>query len=289
MYSNMICRAGLALLILSGLSLNASAINLLLNPGFETGAGADADDWEEFGGPTGSTSRSNIMPNTGSFHAYMEVDHLLNTPAAVPYFIQQVQPVGSIDNTLNYDLSFSAKVDSIDFTGIDMFYQIQWLDQDASDGGGVKGETLTPLIPAGINTDYQQFSLNDIDVPDGADSFLLRFQLSPGPVPDIVNGLYIDDTSLSVVGGTEPLPGDANGDGIVDLLDLDILGANFGLSPATFAQGDFNADNIVDLLDLDILGGNFGATSPANAIPEPTTVFLTLAAMALAAGARVRS
>ena len=68
-------------------------------------------------------------------------------------------------------------------------------------------------------------------------------------------------------------PGDANGDGVVDLLDLDILGTNFGASPATFAQGDFNGDNVVDLLDLDILGTNFGNGS-SNAVPEPGSLFL---------------
>ena len=71
------------------------------------------------------------------------------------------------------------------------------------------------------------------------------------------------------------LAGDANGDGTVDLLDLDILGTNFGASPAAFAQGDFNEDNVVDLLDLDILGTNFGAMSSA-AVPEPTTLLLLM-------------
>lgn len=33
-----------------------------------------------------------------------------------------------------------------------MFYQILWLDQGASHGGGVNGETLTLLAPEGINT-----------------------------------------------------------------------------------------------------------------------------------------
>ncbi len=70
-----------------------------------------------------------------------------------------------------------------------------------------------------------------------------------------------------------PLAGDANGDGTVDLLDLDVLGTNFGVTPATFAQGDFNGDNVVDLLDLDILGTNFGATGSV-AIPEPTAALL---------------
>ena len=73
------------------------------------------------------------------------------------------------------------------------------------------------------------------------------------------------------------LPGDANGDGVVDLLDLDILGANFGMSPANYGQGDFNGDNVVDLLDLDILGANFGAMAAeamSQSVPEPTAALL---------------
>ncbi len=197
--TNWVLLSCLSLGILAGLSFDASASNILLNPGFEAGVGGDATDWEQIGGPAGSTSRSGSMPASGSFSALMAADHINNTPTADVYFIQQVQPFGSIDSSLNYDLSFAAKVDSLDFTAIDMFYQIQWLDQDTSNGGGVIGESLVSLIAAGINTSYQTFSLSDIDVPDGADSFLLRFQLSPGPVPGIANGLYIDDASLSAV------------------------------------------------------------------------------------------
>lgn len=76
---------------------------------------------------------------------------------------------------------------------------------------------------------------------------------------------------------TVSLPADFNGDGTVDLLDLDILGANFGSTGATFAQGDANADTNVDLLDLDILGTNFGAISSVS-IPEPAAALLSLVA-----------
>ncbi|MEO0529770.1 MAG: hypothetical protein AAF266_04240 [Planctomycetota bacterium] len=76
------------------------------------------------------------------------------------------------------------------------------------------------------------------------------------------------------------LAADFNGDGTVDLLDLDILGANFG-GPGTAATGDANGDMTVDLLDLDILGSQFGqSASAAAAIPEPAAAALALLAMA---------
>jgi hypothetical protein len=185
---------------------DSASANILLNPGFEAGAGADAADWTEIGGGPGSTVRSDASPSSGSFAAHMSFDHINNTEAPGAYFIEQNQGANVIDNTDNFDLTFDAKVDSTDFTGINVFYQIMWLDQDGSDGGGVKGETLTQLTSAGINTSYQTFSLLDINVPDGADSFLLRFQISSGPIPGIANGLWVDNASLAVVGGVVPEP-----------------------------------------------------------------------------------
>ena len=54
-----------------------------------------------------------------------------------------------------------------------------------------------------------------------------------------------------------------------DLLDLDILGANFGMAGDSMT-GDANGDNVVDLLDLDILGSEFGMGGESAAVPEPT-------------------
>ena len=55
------------------------------------------------------------------------------------------------------------------------------------------------------------------------------------------------------------LGGDANGDSVVDVADLGVLGANFNQSNMTFADGDFNDDGLVDVADLGILGANFNA------------------------------
>ena len=101
---------------------------------------------------------------------------------------------------------------------------------------------------------------------------------------------YIEAILVSdaATGGAQ-VPGDANGDGNVDLLDLDILGMNFGtMGGATFADGDFNGDGNVDLLDLDILGGNFGFMSPSTSVPEPAGLILCFVALLSAVASRRR-
>jgi hypothetical protein len=82
-------------------------------------------------------------------------------------------------------------------------------------------------------------------------------------------------------------PGDFNQDGRLDLLDLDILGRNFG-KPGTHSDGDANNDGLVNLLDLDVLSDpNFGVPA-TTAVPEPTGA-LMLAACVVAATLRRRS
>jgi hypothetical protein len=57
-------------------------------------------------------------------------------------------------------------------------------------------------------------------------------------------------------------PGDANLDSKVDVGDLGILAANYGItSGATWAKGDFNSDDKVDVGDLGILAANYGTNA----------------------------
>jgi hypothetical protein len=54
------------------------------------------------------------------------------------------------------------------------------------------------------------------------------------------------------------IPGDLNGDGRVDLVDLGILLADFGCQPPGPCPGDVDGDGDTDLADLGILLANFG-------------------------------
>jgi hypothetical protein len=64
-----------------------------------------------------------------------------------------------------------------------------------------------------------------------------------------------------------PIPGDANGDGIVSFADFTTVANNFGKSGATWAMGDFNGNGTVDFADYVTLSNNFGKTSTGAVIP----------------------
>ncbi len=83
------------------------------------------------------------------------------------------------------------------------------------------------------------------------------------------------------IAGIPVLPGDANGDGRVDVNDLTIVLTNFGQTGMTWSQGEFTGDGTVDVNDLTIVLANFGDTAGASsaslaAVPEPGTLVLLI-------------
>ncbi|MEM6750558.1 MAG: family 10 glycosylhydrolase [Planctomycetota bacterium] len=89
--------------------------------------------------------------------------------------------------------------------------------------------------------------------------------------------IYLDDVSFNPFGSLSTIPinpADFNSDGVVDLLDFDILAQNYNTIGGR-SVGDANGDGVVALLDFDILAQNFGAGSPAVAsVPEPASAAL---------------
>jgi len=76
-----------------------------------------------------------------------------------------------------------------------------------------------------------------------------------------------------------PVPGDANGDGKVNVVDLGILATNYGRSdlnpPPYWTFGDFNGDGNVNVVDLGILATNYGyGMGSSAAVPEPMSLGL---------------
>ena len=73
-------------------------------------------------------------------------------------------------------------------------------------------------------------------------------------------------------------PGDANGDGKVDINDLTVVLSNFGRTGCAWSQGSMDGDSTgkVDINDLTIVLSNFGVTYGAGikAVPEPSIIVL---------------
>lgn len=72
------------------------------------------------------------------------------------------------------------------------------------------------------------------------------------------------------------LPGDANGDFIVDGADLAIWESNRFRSGTSWLTGDFNGDGNTDVRDFNIWNDNDGMLAGAAAVPEPATAVMLL-------------
>jgi hypothetical protein len=83
-------------------------------------------------------------------------------------------------------------------------------------------------------------------------------------MPVQVSGIHIAITSIAGGGGfslaaSTTLPWDLNGDHTINILDITLLGPNYGKTgaPGTLV-GDINSDGVVNVLDVTILGAHFG-------------------------------
>ena len=72
-----------------------------------------------------------------------------------------------------------------------------------------------------------------------------------------VNAVYAEVTPIP-----SAIPGDANGDGRVNLLDIVILSENWLSSDAEWADGDFNGDGVVNDVDITLLAANIQYSGP---------------------------
>ncbi|MGE4284905.1 MAG: dockerin type I domain-containing protein, partial [Clostridia bacterium] len=83
-----------------------------------------------------------------------------------------------------------------------------------------------------------------------------------GYLDTIKENVIISDETTHVDIGTLTA-GDANNDNKINAADLDILREEYTVQQQNLLS-DFNNDGIVDLIDLTILGINYNKTGPTN-------------------------
>ncbi|MEM9295928.1 MAG: family 16 glycosylhydrolase, partial [Planctomycetota bacterium] len=163
--------------------------------------------------------------------------------------------------------------DAITGTGNEAFMKIEFYSQfgAAYDSEFLLEELETVIGDAFMAQDQWLYHRIVGVAPVGAVEARLAFVFNQ-PGSNDNGSIFIDSATMAVLALS--LPGDANDDGLIDLLDFDVLASNFGSTTgAGAAAGDFNGDGVVNLLDFDILAGAFGASAPA-VVPEPASASL---------------
>ncbi|HLA84135.1 MAG TPA: dockerin type I domain-containing protein [Thermoguttaceae bacterium] len=103
-----------------------------------------------------------------------------------------------------------------------------------------------------------------------------------------VRAFSLDEVLITTA--TAPtVPGDTDGDNIVDADDAAILAGNWGVNVGTggATEGDFNDDGWVNALDASILAANWGDHNPVGGVesgspvPEPSVIILLLGGLTL--------
>lgn len=103
--------------------------------------------------------------------------------------------------------------------------------------------------------------------------------------------MFLNAVDYMYPGGILGVPGDVDGNELVNDADFDIISGNFGQSPAAREEGDLNRNSEVDLLDFRTWKQNvpaFASASAAN-VPEPASIGLVLLGGALLGFRRFKS
>ena len=144
--------------------------------------------------------------------------------------------------------------------------------QNLTTGATVPAGSMAVSFDANTNTATITFpGFANGTLPDGNYRLTL---LAPG----ITSGAGQLDGNRDGTGGDNftfeffVLAGDANRDKAVNLLDFNILAANFGQANRNFAQGDFDYSGTVNLQDFNLLAARFGQVLPGPAAGAGGTV-----------------
>jgi lysophospholipase L1-like esterase len=109
----------------------------------------------------------------------------------------------------------------------------------------------------------------------------LRALLTPA---DLADSLHPNPAGYAIIGqawfdaieAVLPLPGDVNGDGLVNIFDVNMISAHWNeVGP----DGDANRDGIVNVFDINYVSSHW---TPVMPVPEPSGIILGLVGLALA-------
>lgn len=205
--------------------------NLILNPQFELGT----TNWLFHTDGAGTFT----TPSGGSTGQYASIS--ITAPGTN---VQLYQTGFSLESGKEYRLVFDARSN----TGHDLQTSIFQHTSPYTNFG-------LSNVTADLTSSWQTFSTDFIASGFTGIHTDTRLMFWLAPFDAAGDQYFIDNVILTEL--TTPLPGDANGDGTVDLTDIHIWFTNYGQSGG-IGQGNFNGDTKVNLLDFGVWVLGFG-------------------------------
>ncbi len=113
------------------------------------------------------------------------------------------------------------------------------------------------------DTSWNRMAFDISVIADDAPTVYVRWGMGPTDEGVTYPGWNIDDVEVWAVDTGPACPGDLDGDDDVDLADLSVLLANYGMTGgAEYEDGDLDGDQDVDLADLSALLAVYGTSCP---------------------------
>jgi len=267
----------------------ALAVNVLLNPGFETDAVLNqapvpiVTDWTGFNGVRNTTSAPNDPVHTGIGSLQLVGAGGFAVPLVLQSFDATPGQTWDLQAYIRVEQAFTGGTRAlvkIVFRDLDLAMDLQpaavnigVADPDANFPGVIPDPQVTSTSAVG----QWHFSRAQGVAPAGTDQvtfFALLVDATAGTV-------YFDDFAAELV--VPSVVGDFDDDLDVDTTDFNTWKAAFGQT----AAGDADNDNDSDGKDFLLWQANFGTTPGATAaavgVPEPASAALASAVLALAA------
>jgi hypothetical protein len=157
-------------------------------------------------------------------------------------------------------------------------WELEVLEGDITIGTVASGTVTVNAGPMQDDISIRLAGLDDSTLEaNGSVTFRLNFTGGTGEFGSPASGHHLFLDNVGVAGDILGLPGDFNGDGVVDGADFTVWRDHLGATDESAI--DFNGDGGgIDISDYLYWRENFGRTSPNPVVPEPSCLSLALLA-----------